>query len=269
MGARRVGALGLVAALHLVGCGGPGGGLGTEADPRMAPGAPTEVTATDVTVLMPPTTAPAADVAETAGTVVARARGHVVVARSRPSDDAPILVALANPTASGGALVFLVLTSADQVSTEWLEVMLPVRPNGTVGWIRTSDVDLSLDLFRIHIDVSERRLDLYKGDVLTLRTEIAVGVGATPTPYGDFYLAELLQPPDPNGVYGPYAFGLSGFSETLDRFAGGNGVIGIHGTNDPSSLGREVSHGCIRVHNDVIVDLAATVPLGTPVSIHP
>ena len=99
----------------------------------MAPQAATEVTATGATVLEPPTTVPAADVVEIAGTVVARARGDVVVTRARPSDDAPILVALANPTASGGALVFLVLTSPDQVSTEWLEVMLPVRPNGTVG----------------------------------------------------------------------------------------------------------------------------------------
>ena len=235
----------------------------------MAPQGPTEVTATDGTVPKPSTTVAAAAVVKTAGTVVARARVDVVVARSRPTGDAPVVVELANPTASGGALVFLALTAPDRVSTGWLEVMLPVRPNGSVGWIRTDDVDLSLDLFRIEIDVSERRLGLYEGDVLTLATEIAVGVGATPTPHGDFYLAELLQPPDPNGVYGPYAFGLSGFSETLDRFAGGNGVIGIHGTNDPSSLGSEVSHGCIRVRNDVIVELAAKVPLGTPVSIHP
>jgi lipoprotein-anchoring transpeptidase ErfK/SrfK len=265
MGARRVGALALVAALGMVGCAGPGDAEGRKADRAVAAQA-----AADSTVPAAPTTAPAVGVVDTAGKVVARARGDVVVARSRPTVDAPVLVELANPTASGGALVFLVLTSPELVPiAEWLEVMLPVRPNGTVGWIRTSNVDLSLDPFRIDIDVSERRLDLYEGDVLTLSTEIAVGVGATPTPHGQFYLAELLQPPDPNGVYGPYAFGLSGFSEVLDRFAGGDGVIGIHGTNDPSSLGREVSHGCIRVHNDVIVDLAATVPLGTPVSIHP
>jgi lipoprotein-anchoring transpeptidase ErfK/SrfK len=228
-----------------------------------------EATVPEATVPGPRTTPGGADVLGTAGTVVARARGRVVVARSRPTDDAPVVVELANPTASGGALVFRVLTSPGQVSAEWLQVMLPVRPNGTVGWIRTSDVNLSLDLFRVEVDVSDRRLDLYERDVLTLSTEIAVGVGATPTPLGDFYLAELLKPVDPSGVYGPYAFGLSGFSETLDRFAGGDGVIGIHGTNDPSSLGGEVSHGCIRVHNDVIVGLAAKLPLGTPVSIRP
>ncbi len=102
---------------------------------------------------------------------------------------------------------------------------------------------------------------------MTLSTDIAVGTGDTPTPYGEFYLAELLEPPDPGGVYGPFAFGLSGFSEVLDSFAGGDGVVGIHGTDDPSALGRDVSHGCVRVLNDVIEDLAARVPLGTPVSI--
>ncbi len=125
--------------------------------------------------------------------------------------------------------MFLVLTPPDQVSAEWLEVMLPVRPNGTVGWIRASEVHLSLDPFRIEIDTTRRRLDLYEGDALTLSTEIAVGVGATPTPHGEFYLAELLQPPDPDGVYGPYAFGLSGFSETLDSFAGATGSSGSMG----------------------------------------
>ena len=100
-----------------------------------------------------------------------------------------------------------------------------------------------------------------------MSTTIAVGTGDTPTPFGEFYLAELLQPPNPNGSYGPYAFGLSGFSEVLDSFNGGDGVVGIHGTNDPSALGTTVSHGCIRVANDVISDMATTVPLGTPVLI--
>lgn len=268
MGGRSLGAIALVAALHLMGCAGTGGGAVTaDADASMAAQITTQVITSGGTVRELPTPSPATKDVEAAGRVVARARVGVVLARSSPSASAPVVAELANPTATGGALVFLVLTPRDRVSTEWLEVMLPVRPNGTVGWIKTSDVDLSLDPFRIEIDVSERRLDLYERDVHTLSTEIAVGAGATPTPRGEFYLTELLRPPDPNGVYGPYAFGLSGFSETLDRFADGDGVVGIHGTNDPSSLGREVSHGCIRVRNDVMVKLAAMVPLGTPVSI--
>ena len=42
----------------------------------------------------------------------------------------------------------------------------------------------------------------------------------TPTPTGEYYLRVLLQAPDPNTVYGPYAYGLSSHSETLDTFAG-------------------------------------------------
>lgn len=45
------------------------------------------------------------------------------------------------------------------------------------------------------------------------------------------------------------------------------GACEIHGTNQPETIGRDVSHGCIRVHNDVIRGLARLLPLGTPVEI--
>ena len=84
-----------------------------------------------------------------------------------------------------------------------------------------------------------------------------------------YYLKELLEPPDPNGAYGPYAYGLSGFSNNpeLANFNGGDGIIGIHGTNQPDKIGSDVSHGCIRVSNEVITEMAASLPLGTPVEI--
>ena len=44
-------------------------------------------------------------------------------------------------------------------------------------------------------------------------------------------------------------------------------MIGIHGTNEPDSIGRTVSNGCIRVDNDVITEMASFLPLGTPVTI--
>ncbi|MCP5032969.1 MAG: L,D-transpeptidase [Actinomycetia bacterium] len=98
-------------------------------------------------------------------------------------------------------------------------------------------------------------------------TKIAIGTGETPTPIGSLFTTVLYEVPDPSGPYGPYAFALSGFSEVLSSFGGGDGLIGIHGTNDPSSLGTEVSHGCIRIPNDLITQMAEMVPLGTPVRI--
>jgi lipoprotein-anchoring transpeptidase ErfK/SrfK len=76
-------------------------------------------------------------------------------------------------------------------------------------------------------------------------------------------------PPTANGPYGPYAYGLSGFSNVLTSFGSGDGVIGIHGTNEPWLIGKDVSHGCIRMRNDDIERLAQFLPLGTPVEIRP
>ena len=72
--------------------------------------------------------------------------------------------------------------------------------------------------------------------------------------------------PDPGTVYGPYAYGLSGFSDVLKTWRYG-GIIGLHGTNDPSSIGDRRSHGCIRMYNHGIEELVPFLPRGTPVEI--
>ena len=46
-----------------------------------------------------------------------------------------------------------------------------------------------------------------------------------------------------------------------------SGNYGIHGTNNPSSIGKAVSNGCIRMYNRDVTELSKTVPLGTPVKI--
>ncbi|MEL7158475.1 MAG: L,D-transpeptidase family protein [Actinomycetota bacterium] len=200
-----------------------------------------------------------------AETLVAHAIVDVIEARERPEPAADIVSSHQHPTERGVPLVFQVLQGPID---GWVEVLLPVRPNGSSGWIPVEDLELTRNRYRIDLDVSRHELTLYRDGAKLLTTEVGIGTGATPTPIGRFYLTELLRPPDPTGVYGPYAYGLSGFSETLDSFNGGPGIIGIHGTNQPELLGTDVSHGCVRVHNDVIAELATFLPLGTPVAIH-
>ena len=77
----------------------------------------------------------------------------------------------------------------------------------------------------------------------------------------------LLETPDPTSVYGPYAYGLSGHSDVLTEFNGGDGEIGLHGNNDASVLGKNISHGCIRMDNTKITQLAKVLMLGTPVEV--
>jgi lipoprotein-anchoring transpeptidase ErfK/SrfK len=172
---------------------------------------------------------------------------------------------LDNPNENGAPLVFLL--TGRQADAEWLSVYLPVRPNGSTGFVRADQVTVARDDYRIEIALGAHHLRVTKLGDPVLESDIAVGTAETPTPGGVYYVKELLQPPDPGGAYGPYAYGLSGFSNQLDSFNGGDGVIGIHGTSDPSSIGRDVSHGCIRVPNDVVTQMAGFLPLGTPVEI--
>jgi len=68
--------------------------------------------------------------------------------------------------------------------------------------------------------------------------EGAAGIGTsdTPTPGGEYYTWVAIDPT--NSDYGAYAYGLSGFSEKVSNFNGGDGRLGIHGTDDTSSIGR-------------------------------
>ncbi|GLY28219.1 hypothetical protein Kisp02_15840 [Kineosporia sp. NBRC 101731] len=162
-----------------------------------------------------------------------------------------------------GPLAFLVTAQKG----DWLKVHLPTRPNGATGWISVEEVTLSTTPYRLVVSMDEHRLDLIEKGVRVGHYPIGVGKSTTPTPPGEYYLTELIRPPNPEGGYGPYAFGLSAHSDTLTSYAGGPGQLGLHGTDQPGLIGRNVSHGCIRIANDVITQLAKTVPLGSPIVI--
>jgi lipoprotein-anchoring transpeptidase ErfK/SrfK len=227
----------------LTGCG------GAEVDSRAEP--------------IPPSSAGAAEAATPTANTVAEAVVPTVTVFAEPGGVGEPAHELAHPTDVGAPLVFLV----EEQQGEWLRVLLPVRPNGSEGWVRASDVTLSTHPYRIEVSLSAFRIKVFEGDTVIVEEPVGVGTGDTPTPNGRYYIKELLQPPNPGGAYGPFAYGLSGFSNQLTSFAGGDGVIGIHGTNDPSSLGRQVSHGCIRMSNEGITRLAGILPLGVPVEI--
>src|SRR5690348_7886706 len=148
----------------------------------------------------------------------------------------------------------------------WLHVSLPIRPNGATGWVRAANVVRTRVHTRITIDLSERRVRLYRDGRLVLSAPAAIGSSATPTPLGRYYVNQRLIPDDPDGPYGPGAVGISAFSPVLTGWTQG-GPIAIHGTNEPWSIGHAVSNGCIRVQNPVLRRLFAATPAGTPVVI--
>jgi lipoprotein-anchoring transpeptidase ErfK/SrfK len=151
---------------------------------------------------------------------------------------------------------------------DWLRVYLPTRPNNSTGWVRAADVDVSAPLeWKIRVNLADRRLVLLRNDAVDFETGVAIGTDQYPTPTGTFYITDPVDLHDtPNLGYGVFALGLSGHSDVLTEFLGGDGQIAIHGTNNPGDIGLAVSHGCVRVTNDAIERLS-TLPLGTPVEI--
>jgi lipoprotein-anchoring transpeptidase ErfK/SrfK len=196
--------------------------------------------------------------------IVAQATGSTVAVFRTPTANRPFRV-FRNPDADGSPLVFLVR----QQVRGWDEIRLPIRPNGSVGWVRARAVALAVDTYRITVSLGRHRITVWRSGRAIARDPVAVGRPSLPTPTGVYYLTDLLRQADPGGTYGPYAFGLSAYSDVLETFGGGPGQIGIHGTNEPGLLGTNASHGCIRVANSVITRLARILPLGTPVVIGP
>jgi len=182
--------------------------------------------------------------------------------------DSPELAApsyvLKPATSLGSPRVFLVESGPVD---GWVEVSLPIRPNGSTGWVRAGDLDLAVLDYAIFVDLSDRQLRLEQSDEVVLETEVAVGSPHNPTPTGSYFVTDIVQLADPGGPWGPFALGLSAFSDTITEFNGGNGIIGIHGTNRPASIGEPVSLGCVRVPNEIATQLADLVKLGTPVEI--
>ena len=107
--------------------------------------------------------------------------------------------------------------------------------------------------YSIQISVGKRRLSLSKNGKLVKIFPIAVGKMLTNTPTGEFVIVNRQY--NPGGPFGVLWLSLS------------KQGYGIHGTNDPSSIGKAVSHGCVRMYNRDVLQLAEMVPNGTRVII--
>ena len=238
-----------IAVLTAAACTGERPRLATGAEPTTSVDSASSTTAAPVLTEVAEAKADAIDVYESAKARVPDRQITAAEATSAP--DIPI--------------VFLVKGR----SGKRLEVYLPVRPNGSSGWVLAKDVSVSTVPYRIEVSLSAHRIRVFDRDKVIVDEPAGIGRSDRPTPGGVYYLKELLQPPNPDGVYGTYSYGLSGYSTLLSSFNAGRGVIGIHGTNDPASIGKDVSSGCISLNNEVIARFVNDIglPLGTPVEV--
>jgi lipoprotein-anchoring transpeptidase ErfK/SrfK len=146
----------------------------------------------------------------------------------------------------------------------WYHISIPMRPNGTYGWIPASTVTLSPTKGKIVVSLNRRTIDLYWGARHVWHGKVAIGAPGRETPTGNYFVAARFVPyHDP--FLGVFAVETSAYSR-LTEWPGG-GVVGIHGTSLPQLLGQAVSHGCVRVANVTALKLKRYAPLGTPILI--
>jgi lipoprotein-anchoring transpeptidase ErfK/SrfK len=195
-----------------------------------------------------------------------------VVARAAPSVRSKAVWNV--PTATGWSeqsQVLLVLRSArDRNGRTWLQLDLPIRPNGRTGWIPADYAALATTRYWIAVSVARRLVTVYRDGRVARRFRAVVGTSGTPTPRGLFAVWEMNRQPDPAGFLGPWAIPITALSNVLESYGGGPGRVAIHGRAGASlldPLGTAASHGCIRVDNGNMEWLVRNVPRGTPFEI--
>lgn len=130
------------------------------------------------------------------------------------------------------------------------------------------------DLFDLEIDRSDRTLQVRYLGHLIATWSICVGAGNN-TPVGTFHIQNKAEWAAWVAYWGEYIPGGSHRNPLGARWLGTTArgretgrVIGIHGTNQPSSIGQRISGGCIRLTNAHSIELYETIPIGTRVVIH-
>ena len=119
---------------------------------------------------------------------------------------------------------------------------------------------------RIVVSIPDRKLALFEDGRVLKVYEVAVGAADSPSPSGEFQIARRLEKPT---YYKPGVVIKPGAANPLGtRWMGLNVKgFGIHGTNRPGSIGKNASHGCIRLRNRDVEDLFARVHVGDRVSL--
>jgi hypothetical protein len=187
-------------------------------------------------------------------------RGNVML-RKRPGGDA---VAMVGPTTEFGSPRVLSVAARRGA---WLGVVTDEQPNGQLAWVRRKDRALKAGRtsWSLHADLSERRLELRRGDRTVRSLSVAVGSAGSPTPPGRYAVTDKIDGARYGAYYGCCILALTGHQTNPPPGWTGGDRLAIHGTNAPSTIGTPASAGCLRAADTDLQVLMRLVPLGTPV----
>ncbi len=120
---------------------------------------------------------------------------------------------------------------------------------------------------RIVVSITDRKLAVLESDRVLKIFPTAVGAPASPSPTGTYKIVNSI--PDPTWYYKGKIVGPGKSNPLGTRWLGLSiSGYGIHGTNVPSSIGHNASHGCVRMRNHDVEELFALVGVGDQVELY-
>jgi hypothetical protein len=181
---------------------------------------------------------------------------------------------LAQTTEHTGIQAWYLVLDARQIGARcYLQVRLPAAPRLRSGWVDRNDVLAQRLVWQLEVDLSDRRVRMYRNERLVLNRRVVIGDSATPTPpspAGQPFAMYDAKAGDADDFTGTWQLATTEHS-AVDE---GLGRIGIHGRGGASlsdPLGASASNGCVRAENatvDAIVRKAGLNGLlGVPVVI--
>ena len=120
---------------------------------------------------------------------------------------------------------------------------------------------------KIVVSIPDRKLAVVESGHVVKIFSTAVGAERTPSPTGTFQIVQRI--PDPTWYTKGKIVGPGAANPIGTRWIGLSlKGYGIHGTNNPASIGHSASHGCIRLRNRDVEELFAMVAVGDVVELH-
>jgi hypothetical protein len=152
----------------------------------------------------------------------------------------------------------------DEQAETWIEVRLPMRPNGRKGWVKRRALG-PLRVVRTYLRVNRKtfRATLYRSGRNIFSARVGVGMPGYPTPAGRFWGREKVRLPRGHPL-GPLNIGIGAYAR---RPWHGSRLVGLCGTNRPETVPGRVTPGSIRLRNGDLLRLSRLMPLGTPVRV--
>jgi lipoprotein-anchoring transpeptidase ErfK/SrfK len=198
--------------------------------------------------------------------LLVRVRAGGIVAHRAPSRSSRAVGTVRSSSKYYGFPI-TIWVEATNASATWGRVQLPYAWPRTDGWIPLKGLPRSRTDVVVSVDLSEHAVRVYRSGALRYRVPGATGAASSPTPPGDYVVTDRVA--FGGGALGSFAFGISGIQPRLPAGWSGGDQLAIHGTNEPWSIGRSVSAGCVRVSEWSLDRFRPLLRLGTPVMIRP